>query len=227
MQASDHNITTGPGEASKSAISETEDRRAAILEIAKKLFVQKGYKATTVAEIAAGANLSVGTVYKFFKDKETLYLTLVAEILNEFEQMMQRVLRDAPGNSVSKIGRCIDTSAALFVKHLPFIRVYYGEIGAAFLFASSGLKGELYQTYRRIADALMEICRTGIEEKLFVDLPPAELMRGLEGVHNAYLTALVQDPEHYSAEQIAGLTKRVFFESVLIKPGSRSDAGNP
>ena len=47
-------------------------RRATLLETASKLFVEKGYEATTMDEIAAGAGVAKGTLYHYFAGKTEL-----------------------------------------------------------------------------------------------------------------------------------------------------------
>lgn len=208
MDAFAHNAPT------RSAALESDHRRNEILEIAKTLFKQKGYKATTMAEIASGANLAVGTVYKFFKDKHDLYSTLVAETMAEFESAAIQALRDTPGDETARIQRYLLRGAELFAKHLPLIRVYFSETGAAFLYAAAGLENEASVAYEHIVTELTEVFRSGIERGLFIDLPPEALRRGLEGIHNAFMSVLIRDPERYTPEQIAALCGRIFFDSV-------------
>ena len=47
-------------------------RRAALLEAAGRLFVAKGYEATTMDEIAASAGFAKGTLYHYFTNKADL-----------------------------------------------------------------------------------------------------------------------------------------------------------
>jgi AcrR family transcriptional regulator len=194
---------------------ERDQRRREILGAAQTLFVQKGYEATTMAEIAEASNLAVGTLYKFFKDKRDLYQTLVAETVQDFERQLTAALREPPDDEIAQLHHFIDLGAELFVKHLPIVRVYYSDTGAAFLFTTAGLEDEAFQSYWRIVAALEETFRRGVAKGVFVDLDPHVLAIGLEGVHNAFLSALVRDPESYTAEQIGAYTKRVFFDSVL------------
>jgi AcrR family transcriptional regulator len=192
-----------------------DPRRANILGLAQQLFAQKGYEATTMAEIAQAANLAVGTLYKIFKDKRDLYQTLVADTVQDFERQLTTVLEETPGDELARIHKYIDVGAQLFVEHLPFIRVYFSETGAAFLFTTAGLEDDAFQSYWRIVAALRETFRRGIETGLFVDVDPAVLALALEGVHNSFLGALVRDPDSFTPEQIAEYTKRLFFDSVL------------
>jgi AcrR family transcriptional regulator len=51
--------------------------RERILEAALQLFSSRGYRATSVRDIATEAGVSTGNVYHHFPDKETIYLTLL------------------------------------------------------------------------------------------------------------------------------------------------------
>lgn len=53
-----------------------DQRRATLIEAAGKLFVEKGYEATTMDEIAAAANIAKGTLYHYFTNKAELLQVL-------------------------------------------------------------------------------------------------------------------------------------------------------
>jgi AcrR family transcriptional regulator len=55
---------------------ERERRRQQILSAAKELFISKGVSFTTIEDIANKAELSQGTIYFYFKNKEELYASL-------------------------------------------------------------------------------------------------------------------------------------------------------
>ncbi|MCK4460447.1 MAG: TetR/AcrR family transcriptional regulator [candidate division Zixibacteria bacterium] len=57
-----------------------EKRRGQLLASARKLFVKKGYRATTTEEIARNAKLTKGALYHHFKSKEDIFLELVKSI---------------------------------------------------------------------------------------------------------------------------------------------------
>ena len=58
---------------------EQQTRRAAILFAARRLFTEKGFAGTTVAEIARRAEVSVGAIYQLFESKEALQSVLLEE----------------------------------------------------------------------------------------------------------------------------------------------------
>lgn len=53
--------------------TDIQDKRQAILAAANKLFVKQGYENTTIADIAKVANVAVGTVYLYFRNKHEIY----------------------------------------------------------------------------------------------------------------------------------------------------------
>jgi AcrR family transcriptional regulator len=48
------------------------DKREAIVEAAREMFTTQGYETTTIAEVARRAEVAVGTVYLYFKNKVDL-----------------------------------------------------------------------------------------------------------------------------------------------------------
>ena len=53
-----------------------------IVSTALKLFCEKGYYNTTTNEIAKEAGISIGSLYSYYKDKDTIFL----EILNRYHE---------------------------------------------------------------------------------------------------------------------------------------------
>lgn len=64
--------TPGPGRPKDLA------KRAAILEAAKRLFLEQGYQGVSMDQIATAAGVSKLTVYSHFGDKETLFSEAIA-----------------------------------------------------------------------------------------------------------------------------------------------------
>src|SRR4051812_4037874 len=62
------------------------EKRGAIVEAARSLFLSKGYESTTMAEVAEDAGVAVGTVYLYFKNKNDLLRAVRGDWENEFVQ---------------------------------------------------------------------------------------------------------------------------------------------
>ena len=57
-----------------------DERRAQILEAAKRCFVEKGFAATRMDDVAKAAGLSKGGLYFHFKSKEELMVAVVRQV---------------------------------------------------------------------------------------------------------------------------------------------------
>lgn len=62
----------------------SEDTKQFIVDVATKIFEHKGYSATSMADIKNASNLSKGTIYYHFKNKEQLYLFCIEQVSKEF-----------------------------------------------------------------------------------------------------------------------------------------------
>ncbi len=58
------------------------DKKTSIKRAALKLFLKSGYEGTSVDDIASEASVAKQTVYSHFRDKESLFRTLVGDLAN-------------------------------------------------------------------------------------------------------------------------------------------------
>ncbi|NEJ69690.1 TetR family transcriptional regulator [Rhizobium phaseoli] len=66
-----------PRKRGRPKVSSDEDKRAHIVEIARRVFVKCGYAGSTTAVVAAEAGVSKQTLYKLFQSKEELFAAVV------------------------------------------------------------------------------------------------------------------------------------------------------
>lgn len=67
---------------------EKEDKRALILDGARKIFLEKGYEGSSIRSIAQEIEHSPGTIYLYFKDKDEIFHALHTE---GFSRMLQKM----------------------------------------------------------------------------------------------------------------------------------------
>jgi AcrR family transcriptional regulator len=77
---------------------EREQRYLTILEAAENLFSRKGYHEASMEEIADLAEVSVGTVYFYFKNKEDLMLQMLEKIGYQLRDLLGREFEKADGS---------------------------------------------------------------------------------------------------------------------------------
>lgn len=62
---------------------EPEVRKQEIIDVAMKVFAEKGYEAATMKDIAREANVVAGLCYHYFQNKQELYKTAVTQYAKE------------------------------------------------------------------------------------------------------------------------------------------------
>jgi AcrR family transcriptional regulator len=87
-----------------------KQRVAALLDAGAELFVEKGYDAATMTEIASRAGAAIGSLYQFFPSKEALGEALFDRFAERWATSFAQVEARAPGCSAREL-------ADLFIDH--------------------------------------------------------------------------------------------------------------
>jgi AcrR family transcriptional regulator len=124
-----------------------EQRRQQLFAVAMELFAQRGYRATTMDDIAEAAGVTKPLLYQHFSSKRALYLELVDSIAhNLLEAIGHAVMRaDGPRQQV-EMG--FAAYFRLVVSHELEFRLLYGRDHADDL--------ELGRALRAVEDAIAE-----------------------------------------------------------------------
>ncbi|MDT0509786.1 TetR/AcrR family transcriptional regulator [Novosphingobium sp. MMS21-SN21R] len=64
-------------QAGRPTASELEKRKLRVMEVATQLFVERGYAATSLVDIARGAGVATRTLYQHFGDKEAIFRDVI------------------------------------------------------------------------------------------------------------------------------------------------------
>jgi AcrR family transcriptional regulator len=87
-------------------------RVAAILEAAATVIGEKGYEGTTMAEIAARSGTKIGSLYRFFPNKESVADTILVSARENIDAVFERF--DAHVNALSIRALADDLMALIF-----------------------------------------------------------------------------------------------------------------
>jgi AcrR family transcriptional regulator len=88
-------------------------RVAAILEAAAAVIAEKGYEGATMAEIAVRSSTKIGSLYRFFPNKESLADTIVVSARENVDAVFDRF---DPGVSTLSIRDLADRLMALIIE---------------------------------------------------------------------------------------------------------------
>ncbi len=152
----------------------TTDRQSQILQAAMKVFEQNGYTSTTMDAVAAEAGVSKGSIYNYFKSKQTLFAAVVNHVIEQEEAKTLPVI-EADMPAAEKFGKLLDSWAEA-IQHLKGLGKVILESWA--VGSREDPEGEILsqfrQAYARGQGWLADVVDQGIEEGDFApDLNPA------------------------------------------------------
>ena len=85
-----------------------QERERRILAAARRLFDRKGFAATSMEEVAARAELAVGTLYNYFPSKDQLLFAISRSDTEQLVEIGERILADPPEDPVEAIAALTD-----------------------------------------------------------------------------------------------------------------------
>jgi len=124
-----------------------EQRRQQLFAVALGLFAQRGYRATTMDDIAEAAGVTKPLLYQHFSSKRALYLELVHSIARDLLEAIERAVRQADGPR-QQVELGFAAYFRLVVSHEAEFRLLYGRDYAD--------DDELGRALRMVEDAIAE-----------------------------------------------------------------------
>lgn len=141
-----------------------QDRRGQILRAARSVFIDKGYLAARVEDVAKRAGLSKGAVYFYFSSKRELFLSLVREEQENTYYFLDEAEKDGRPAQIKLLDlgiRYLDYFAGL--KTPPRFFLMMSEMAIR----DEEVQEELQATHRRFIDAASRILAQGMAEGTF------------------------------------------------------------
>jgi TetR/AcrR family transcriptional regulator len=190
-------------------------QRQEMLEVALDLFSRKGYHNVSMHEIAEKAEFAIGTLYKFFQNKEELYKALVLEQCEKIEEAVKQAI-EKPDGEVEKLRNYVRTKSEWFRSNLPFVRLFLAESRGASFNLKAGLDDEIRKRYYNFLESLSSIFASGIENQRFKKIAdPYYLAVALASVIDASLLLWLDAPERYSFPEDPDAILDIFFKGLM------------
>ena len=92
------------------------ERRAHLVQLAGDLFAEKGFRATTVREIADAAGILSGSLYHHFDSKESIGDEILSAFLDDVLAGYRRAVQDT-GTARAAIEQIVRSSTATLTRH--------------------------------------------------------------------------------------------------------------
>lgn len=154
---------------------EKEIRRQEIIRAARKVFSNKGFNAATMEQIALEAELSPGTLYLYFKNKEELHTVLSIKILKVLADEIQKVVKQ----DISVEGK-IEKFRDVFIDVYDYdsnilINLFHLQSGETLKNLSEDVLKQI-KIYSSLAHgAIIDVVKQGIDQGILIDEHPVAL----------------------------------------------------
>lgn len=192
-------------------------QRREMLAAALELFSEKGYHNVTMHEIAGKAEFAIGTLYKFFSNKEDLYKALILDLSDRFHAEISNAI-ESPGDEIEKLRRYVQAKGEVFRDKAATIRLYFAETRGASFNILAGLDQDIRNRRERFLERIAAIFESGIRAGRFHPIAaPYILSVALDSLCNAFLILWLENPEKHSYPEDPDTILNIFFKG-LVQP---------
>jgi AcrR family transcriptional regulator len=199
-------------------IKHPEVRRAELLGVARGLFFERGYDATTVDDVIAKAGLSKGAFYYYFPSKDALLEALAEQMAKEALVQLDDILDDPTLNAVERLNGFLSRGRQLKAEQAPQILAMFETV----------FRPENVVLYHRthaavtavMVPVLTSIIEQGISEGRFRVAharTTAEIVLMLGAVtHDAVARLLVAKGDEESRAAVAAFEQRLTEQGIAV-----------
>ncbi|MGB9699586.1 MAG: TetR/AcrR family transcriptional regulator [Thermodesulfobacteriota bacterium] len=149
-----------------------ENKKQLILRVATEIFAQKGFNEATIAEIARQANISEGSIYDYFKNKEDLLFSIPEERMENFLSGLQEHLQGVKG-ALSKLRKLIWYHLNFYEKNKDYVLILLQNIHLNPRFYST----RAYYLIREFSKIVAQIIEEGKQEGVLKENIDSLLLR--------------------------------------------------
>jgi len=173
------------------------ESRQRILAAALPVFTDRGYKGASMRAIASGAGISIGGLYLYFENKETIYMTVLKEIFDELTTKVKEAVGQVD-DPVQALTSLITLRLAYARKHRELIILQSREQGFAYALT---LKRQFFRNQTAIIENILS---AGVTGGVFAPCNVKEVAKIIMGTLRGFVLSLVIDPASlFSADECA------------------------
>jgi AcrR family transcriptional regulator len=155
---------------------ERERRRQQILVAAKRAFSEKGFTKTKMEDIAQEAELSPGTLYLYFKNKEELYASLSLRVLQFLHIRLEHVNREKELNPEQKLKALMEAMYDVYdFDPLTIVNMFHIQSGETLKNLSPQLLQDIRDLSGKSIGGMARIFEEGIDKGVFAKKDPVAL----------------------------------------------------
>jgi AcrR family transcriptional regulator len=151
-------------------------RRQQIMVAAKRVFSQKSFNKATMEDIAKEAELSPGTIYLYFKNKEELFASLSLRILQYMSIRLEHVHNEKYQEPKQKLTALKEALYEVYeFDPLVLINMFHLQSSETLKNLSPHLLSDIKELSRQSFKSMARVFEEGIEKGNFIDRHPVAL----------------------------------------------------
>lgn len=193
---------------------ENRERRQRILQAARDIFAEQGFRDAEVKSIANAAGVGKATIYKHFDSKDEILLTIVDENFHALRDIALQHLIGA-GHPLERLESTCIAMANFLSKNKAFSTVLIKEAGE-FMPQIQQLHKAVVDENTRFANAFFEVLK---QEKLLPDLPNQTMLELLMNLSIGTVYAWTLSEDRDLVADVRYLFK-LWRERVSVKPSN-------
>jgi AcrR family transcriptional regulator len=154
---------------------EKERRRQQIIVAAKRVFSENGFNKATMEDIAREAELSPGTLYLYFKNKEELYASLSLRVLQYLHIRVEHVNKEEL-DPAARLEALIEAMYDVYdFDPLIIINMFHLQSSETLKNFSPALLAEIKELSSKSIGSIAKIFQEGIKQGIYIDSHPMTL----------------------------------------------------
>ncbi|WP_044747239.1 TetR/AcrR family transcriptional regulator [Bacillus alveayuensis] len=198
--------------------SNMSEKQKKIVKAAIEMFSEKGFAATSTSEIAKKAGVAEGTIFRHYKTKKDLLISIVMPTIIKYvspffaKSFVQEVLENKYESFEVFIRKLIKNRYEFAKRNFPILKIYIQEV-----FYHEELRGEFQNIFlTHVYEKFIKIVKHFQEKGEIAEIPPESVVRMIISTVFGYMLArfLISPEANWDDELEIELTVRFIMNGL-------------
>jgi AcrR family transcriptional regulator len=141
-------------------------RRNELVEVATKLFLERGFHGTSIRDIVRVCSFNVASLYMYVSSKEDILFLVAQDLMNDISVKLSETILD-PDSPVRSLEIGFASYCRIVNRHRRQVRLLYREVG----FLPPDLRSNVVATVSGVVTFFEKIVDRGVAAGVFRDVP--------------------------------------------------------
>jgi len=198
-----------------------ETRRNQILDAAGLIFSREGFARANTDEIARAANLGKGTIYRYFKNKRALFLSVVDRGLDKLKDAIL-IEVEKTDDPLKKIENAIKTYISFFEKNRNLIGILIHEQSSF----QKRIAKRYFEHYYGNVDRIKKTFKAAIVQRLIKEIDIESAISVLTSILNGLIYMWQVEGKKYRLLDRVPIVIKIFFTGIIKDEKRREEYEN-